>query len=308
MSSADGAGAGETGPIGTGANGAAMTRASGLPPVVRRRGIARHVMPALVAIVGREVSKFLRQPGRLVSSVVRPALWLIVFASGFQNVFGVSIIPPYETYVEYKVYLTPGLVGMVLLFNGMLSSLAMVYDREMGMMRLLLTAPLSRGVLLFGKLLAGAFLSLLQAVVFLLVAILFGVDITITNLLLSLPVIVLGALMLAALGLVLSVNVRQLENFAGTMNFVIFPMFFISSALYPLWKLQESGATWVWQLARFNPFTYAIEAIRFSLVGQFNTVAVMVTAVVAVALFAIALVGYDPQRGLMKRGGPPGGA
>jgi ABC-2 type transport system permease protein len=279
-----------------------------LPPVARRRGLLAHIVPALLAIVGREVSKFLRQPGRLISSVVRPALWLIVFASGFQNVFGVSIIPPYETYVEYKVYLTPGLIGMVLLFNGMLSSLAMVYDREMGMMRLLLTAPLSRGILLFGKLLAGAFLSLLQAIVFLLVALLIGVDITVANLLLSIPVIVLAALMLAALGLVLSVHVKQLENFAGTMNFVIFPMFFLSSALYPLWKLQESGATWIWQVARFSPFTYAVEAIRFALVGQFNAPAVLVTAVVAVVLFAIALIGYDPQRGLMKRGGPPGGA
>jgi ABC-2 type transport system permease protein len=285
-----------------------MTSAASLPPVTRRRGLLFHVIPALSAIVGREVSKFLRQPGRLISSVVRPALWLVVFASGFQNVFGVSIIPPYETYVEYKVYLTPGLVGMVLLFNGMLSSLAMVYDREMGMMRLLLTAPLSRGVLLFGKLLAGAFLSLLQAVVFLLVAMLIGVDITVANLLLSLPVIVLAALMLAALGLLLSVHVKQLENFAGTMNFVIFPMFFISSALYPLWKLQESGATWIWQVARFNPFTYAVEAIRFALVGQFNVTAVLVTTLVAIALFVIALIGYDPQRGLMKRGGPPAGA
>ena len=285
-----------------------MSASETLPPVTRRRGLLAHVVPALVAIVGREVNKFLRQPGRLISSVVRPALWLIVFASGFQNVFGVSIIPPYETYVEYKVYLTPGLIGMVLLFNGMLSSLAMVYDREMGMMRLLLTAPLSRGVLLFGKLLAGAFLSLLQAIVFLIVAVLIGVDITVANLLLSLPVIVLAALMLAALGLVLSVHVKQLENFAGTMNFVIFPMFFLSSALYPLWKLQESGATWIWQVARFSPFTYAVEAIRFALVGQFNGLAVLVTALVAIALFAVALVGYDPQRGLMKRGGPPGGS
>ena len=284
-----------------------MTAGATLPPVTRRRGLLGHIVPALGAIVGREVSKFLRQPGRLVSSVVRPALWLIVFASGFQNVFGVSIIPPYETYVEYKVYLTPGLIGMVLLFNGMLSSLAMVYDREMGMMRLLLTAPLSRGVLLFGKLLAGAFLSLLQALVFLIVALLIGVDITIANMLLALPVIGLAALMLAALGLVLSVHVKQLENFAGTMNFVIFPMFFISSALYPLWKLQESGATWIWQIARFSPFTYAVESIRFALVGQFNGPAVLVTALVGAALFGIALYGYDPQRGLMKRGGPPGG-
>src|SRR5688572_15617189 len=122
-----------------------LIRGAALPPVIRRRGLLPHVVPALVAIVGREVSKFLRQPGRLVSSVVRPAQWLDVLAFGFQKAFGVSIIPPYETYVEYKVYLTPGLVGMVLLFIGMLSSLAMVYDREMGMMRLLLTAPLSRG-------------------------------------------------------------------------------------------------------------------------------------------------------------------
>ena len=142
-----------------------------LPRITRRSGVIGHVIPALLAIIGRETSKFLRQPGRLISSVVRPALWLIVFAAGFHNAFGLSIIPPYETYVEYSVYMVPGLVGMVLLFNGMLSSLAMVYDREMGMMRLLLTAPLPRGVLLFGKLLAGASLSVLQALAFLVVAI-----------------------------------------------------------------------------------------------------------------------------------------
>ena len=279
-----------------------------LPRITHRSGLVGHVIPALLAIVGRETSKFLRQPGRLISSVVRPVLWLIVFAAGFHNALGVSIIPPYETYVEYRLYMVPGLVGMVLLFNGMLSSLAMVYDREMGMMRLLLTAPLPRGVLLFGKLLAGASLSVLQALAFLVVAILVGVDLTWSHLLLSIPVIVLAALMLAALGLVLSVYVKQLENFAGTMNFVIFPMFFISSALYPLWKLQESGAEWLWQIARFNPFTWAVEAIRFALVGKFNGLALAVVAVVTVILFAIALHGYDPQRGLMRRGGPPGGA
>ena len=74
--------------------------------------------------------------------------------------------------------------------------------------------------------------------------------------------------MLGALGLLLSVHIKQLENFAGTMNFVIFPMYFLSTALYPLWKLQESGAEWVYQLARFNPFTHAVEWIRFALYGK----------------------------------------
>jgi len=67
-----------------------------------------HAVLALRAVAGREIHKFLRQPGRLVSSLVRPALWLVVFAAGFQNVFGVAILPPYETYVEYRVYMLPG--------------------------------------------------------------------------------------------------------------------------------------------------------------------------------------------------------
>ena len=127
----------------------------------------RHALLALQAVTSREVAKFVRQGGRLASALVRPMLWLVVFAAGFQNVFGVSIIPPYDTYIPYQTYIVPGLLGMVLLFNGMQSSLAMVYDREMGVMRLLLTAPLPRAYLLFAKLLAGTLLSVLQAYTFL---------------------------------------------------------------------------------------------------------------------------------------------
>jgi ABC-2 type transport system permease protein len=79
-----------------------------------------------------------QQRGRLLSALVRPLIWLAVFAAGFYNVFGVSIIPPYKTYITYQVYIVPGLLGMILLFHGMQSSLSMVYDREMGVMRLLL--------------------------------------------------------------------------------------------------------------------------------------------------------------------------
>jgi len=126
----------------------------------------RHALQALSAIVWRELLKFSRQYGRLVSALVRPLLWLAVFAAGFRNVFGVAIVEPYDTYIPYDVYIAPGLIGMVLLFNGMQSSLAMVYDREMGLMRLLLTAPLPRPWILFSKLTATAVLSLAQAAAF----------------------------------------------------------------------------------------------------------------------------------------------
>lgn len=264
-----------------------------------------HVARALRAVVGRELAKFLRQPSRLASSLVRPLLWFVVFAAGFHNVFGVAIIPPYETYIEYKVYMVPGLLGMIALFNGMQSSLSMVYDREMGVMRLLLTTPLARGWLLAFKLLAGTCLSVLQMVVFLAIAWLFGVELDGLYTLAVLPVLALGATMLAALGLMLSVYVRQLENFAGTMNFVIFPMFFISPALYPLWKLEEAGANWLHVAAQWNPFTHVVEAIRFALYGQVNGLSLGVVAGSALVCFALALHGYDPQRGWIRQRGAP---
>jgi ABC-2 type transport system permease protein len=264
-----------------------------------------HLLRALRAVVGREIGRFLRQPSRLGSALVRPLLWFVVFSAGFHNVFGVAIAPPYETYVEYKEYMVPGLLGMVALFNGMQSSLSMVYDREMGVMRLLLTAPLARGWLLAFKLLAGTALSVLQMVVFLAIAWAFGVELPLLHLPAALLAMVCGAVMLASVGLVLSVYVKQLENFAGTMNFVIFPMFFISPALYPLWKLEESGAWWLLKLGQANPFTHAVEAIRFAMYGQFNGTAWAVVLGCTVVFFVAALWGYDPQRGSISK--KPGG-
>jgi ABC-2 type transport system permease protein len=270
----------------------------------------RHAMQALVAIVVRELMKFSRQSGRLVSALVRPLLWLAVFAAGFRNVFGVAIVEPYDTYIPYDLYIAPGLVGMVLLFNGMQSSLAMVYDREMGLMRLLLTAPLPRWWILFAKLTATAVLSLAQAAAFVIVAALLGTGLPVwgPQTPMVLAAAVSASLMLGALGLLLSVHIKQLENFAGTMNFVIFPMYFMSTALYPLWKLEESGADWVFQIARFNPFTHAVEWMRFALYGTDPGMSPWIVLGTLAACFALAAWGYDPQRGfgaLTKRGGPP---
>ncbi len=273
---------------------------------------AGHYLQAMRAIVGRELAKFMRQTGRLVSALVRPLLWLAVFAAGFRNVFGVAIAEPYDTYIPYDVYIAPGLIGMVLLFNGMQSSLAMVYDREMGLMRLLLTAPLPRPWILLSKLVATAVLSLGQALAFVVIAWALGTELPLWGATpWHLPHVLLAAvsaaLMLGALGLLLSVHIKQLENFAGTMNFVIFPMYFMSTALYPLWKLEESGAAWVYQIARFNPFTHAVEWLRFSLYDKDPGMAPYVVLATLALCFTLASWGYDPQRGfgaLTKRGGP----
>lgn len=262
---------------------------------------AGHALEALGAISFRELRKFLQQRTRLLSALVRPLLWLVVFAAGFRNVFGVAVIEPYDSFIEYPVYVAPGLLGMVLLFNGIQSSLAMVYDREMGMMRLLLTAPLPRAWLLACKLVAGTVLSLVQAYAFLAVAAVMGVDLPWIGWLYALPALLLGGLMLGALGLLLSVYIKQIENFASTMNFVIFPMFFMSSALYPLWKLKESGAMWLYEVASLNPFTHAVELVRFAMYGQLNLLSLAVVAGSLAVFYVGAVLGYDPQRGMVRK-------
>ena len=181
----------------------------------------------------------MHQRERFLAALIRPLVWLFIFAAGFRQVLGVSIIPPYQTYVLYEEYITPGLVGMILLFNAMLSSLSIVYDRETGVMRMLLVSPFPRSFLLISKLLGGVAVSVLQVYVFLIIAYFWEIEPPLVGYLTVLPALVLSGLMLGALALFMSSVIRQLENFAGVMNFVIFPMLFASSALYPLWRIRE---------------------------------------------------------------------
>jgi ABC-2 type transport system permease protein len=254
----------------------------------------------LLGIMRREALRWLHQRGRFISALVRPLVWLAIFAAGFRFVLGVSIIPPYETYVPYEVYIAPGLVAMIQLFNGMQSSLSMVYDREMGSMKTLMVSPFPRWFLLLSKLLAGVAVSVVQSYLFLGIAYFWEIEPPIWGYFTILPALVLSGLMLGALGLVLSSFIRQLENFAGVMNFVIFPLFFASSALYPLWRVKESSLTLYW-LCELNPFTHATELIRFALYCEFNAVSALVVLGFALLFMGVAIVGYDPGRGVMAR-------
>ena len=169
-------------------------------------------------------------------------------------------------------------MAMIQLFNGMQSSLSMVYDREMGNMRMLLVSPFPRWFLLTGKLLASTVVSISQVYAYLVVAWLWGIEPPIWGYVTVLPALALSGMMLGALGMLLSSVIRQLENFAGVMNFVIFPMFFASSALYPLWLVQQSSPV-VYTICRLNPFTYAVELIRFALYMEIDWTSLAVVVV-----------------------------
>ncbi len=226
-------------------------------------------------IIIRECLRFIQQRERFLAALVRPLMWLFVFAAGFRAALGVSIIEPYETYITYETYILPGLIAMVQLFNGMQSSLSMIVDRELGSMRVLMVAPAPRWFILLSKLLAGTVVSILQVYMFLAIAWFFDIQLPGMGYIAVLPALMLTGVMLGSLGMMLSSAIKQLENFAGIMNFVIFPMFFLSSALYPIWKIGESSPL-LEQICRLNPFTYAVEFIRFSLYLKFDAFPVMI--------------------------------
>jgi ABC-2 type transport system permease protein len=246
-------------------------------------------------IVYKELIRFLKQKSRFFSALVRPLLWLFIFSVGFKTALGLAIIPPYETYITYETYIVPGLVGMVLLFNGMQSSLTMIFDREMGSMKILLTSYINRNYLLFCKMFATAIVSTLQAITFLIVAILYGVDISYIAIILTIPIIIVSSIILNAFALFISSVIKQLENFATVMNFVIFPMFFLSSALYPLWKIKDSSLL-LFNISSYNPFTYIVEAIRFSLYGKFELEIFLILGISFVISLIMAFVGFKSKK------------
>ena len=261
---------------------------------------------AFGGIARRELLRFANQRERFLAALVRPLVWLFIFAAGFRAVLGISITPPYQTYVLYEVYVTPGLVGMILLFSGMQSSLSMVYDRETGAMRTFLVSPYPRWFLLGAKLMAGVLVSVLQVYAFLAIAWLWGVKPPPAGFVTVLPALVLAGLMLGSLGLLISSAIRQLENFAGVMNFVIFPMFFASTALYPLWRMRDSSVL-LHDICAANPFSHAVELIRFALYAQLNPLAFAVVVGCTAAFFGGTIFMYDPAKGLWRgrKGGTP---
>lgn len=261
---------------------------------------AVHYYRCMRGIVWREALRFLNQRGRFLAALVRPLVWLLIFATGFRFVLGISIIPPYQTYIPYQVYIAPGLIGMIIMFQGMQSSLSMVWDRETGSMRTLLVSPLPRWYLLFSKLVGAVIVSVVQAYIFLGIARFWGVQPPGLGYLTVLPAAILIGMMLSALGLFLSSVIRQLENFAGVMNFVIFPMFFASSALYPLWTVRQANET-LYEICMANPFTHAVELVRFAMYEKFNIVSFAVVAGSLVIFMVLAILGYDPGRGLIVR-------
>ena len=207
------------------------------------------------AVLEREVVRMFRQRTRLVSAMVRPLIWLFVIGAGFGAVLRQA------HGMSYQQFLVPGVLGMTLLFGAMLAALTMVYDKESGVMRMLIIAPFGHYWIVIAKMLSAALAALLQSLLLLaLLAVLgyIGADTRFGMLLLGL---LATSVACAGIGMLVAAFTRTLDNFAAIMNFVIFPVFFLSGSLYPVSQLPTA----LKMVALINPYTYGVDLLKHAL-------------------------------------------
>ena len=211
---------------------------------------------ALKVVLDRELKKTFRQKSRLVASMVRPLIWLFVIGGG------VGSIMPEGNEQNYQDSIVPGILGMTLLFGSMLSALTTVYDKESGVMRMLIISPMPSYAVILSKLASSTLAGLVQITMLcVLLFVLQKLHFNQINWTLFIFGLSLTAIACSALGLITAVVSKSLDNFAAIMNFVIFPVFFLSGALYPVNNLPEV-LHWI---AVANPFTYGVDLIKHSI-------------------------------------------
>lgn len=214
------------------------------------------VRPTL-AVLEREVIKLLAQRGRLLSALVRPLLWLLVIGAGFGALQGG------DAGNRYQSFLVPGVLGLTALFGGILAALSTVYDRESGVMRMLVIAPLQPHWIVLAKTLGATLAAIVQSVLLLLVLGALGY----LSGRVSIPLFALGllgtAFACASLGMLVAAWSRNLDNYATMMNLVIFPVFFLSGSLYPVQQLPEILEV----VTTLNPYTHGVDLLKHSGIG-----------------------------------------
>ncbi|HKM77534.1 MAG TPA: ABC transporter permease [Candidatus Bathyarchaeia archaeon] len=204
----------------------------------------------------REIKVFTREKSRVVSSLVTPLLWMVVFGGGLGSAVSVSGM-------NYQVFIFPGILTMTILFSSVFFGLYIVWDKKIDFFKEVLVAPLSRTTIFAGKMMGGSIDALLQGSAMLLFGIILGVKYSVMSVILAFVFMFVLAAALVSLGLILGSNMESVEGFQLVISFLVFPMFFFSGALFPIDNLPH----YLLVFTLFDPVTYAVDGLRGVLLG-----------------------------------------
>ncbi len=208
----------------------------------------------------REMKKFIRSKSRIVGSLVTPLLFLTFFSFGFGNLS----IPGAPAGVNYVQFLIPGIIGMGLLFSSTFAGLTVLLDRQFGFLKEIMVAPVSRVSIVLGRTAGAITTGLMQALLILAISLAFQLRITgLLEILLAIVFMTLTAAAFIGLGLIFASKMKDPQGFNLIVNFLIFPLFFLSGALFPLQNLPGP----VQAISYADPLTYGVDGMRAALLG-----------------------------------------
>ena len=218
----------------------------------------RHAYQALFVVAERELLRYWRDKARIVSTLFQPMMFLFIFGVGLGGTLARG-----DFGLDFIQFMYPGILAMSIMGLAFFSTISTVWDREFGFLKEILVAPVPRLSIALGKMIGAASIASLQGIVLLALAPLIGVQLTLWSVPRLFFFMVLLALTIAGLGLFIASAVRTIENFSVIMNFIVFPMFFLSGAFFPLTDVP----TWMAVLTRINPLTYGVDAMRQVMLG-----------------------------------------
>jgi ABC-2 type transport system permease protein len=215
---------------------------------------------AIYVLWVRELKRFWRAKSRVVGSLGMPLFFLAFLGLGFRGM----PIPGLARDIGYIQFLVPGIIGMNILFSSTFGGLSVLWDREFGFLKEIMVAPVSRVSIVLGRIAGGATTALIQAVFILGISYTLGFKIVhISSIFLAIVFMVLTAITFLGLGLIFASKMRDIQGFSIVMNFVIFPLFFLSGALFPI----ENFPVWLRYISKIDPLTYGVDGLRAALIG-----------------------------------------
>ncbi len=232
----------------------------------------------------REVKRFIRSKSRIVGALGQPLLFLIALGYGLGPVFAKA------GQGNYLEFIAPGIIGMSIIFTAIFNGMQVIWDRQFGFLKETMVAPVSRLSIMFGRTLGGATVSTAQGILVLILAILAGFrPVSFTGILPAIIVMLLIALLFSALGIMVASLLKDMQGFQLIMNFLVMPLVFLSGAFFPLNNV-PSALLWV---ARFDPLSYGIDALRYFLIGIATfPLALDITVLTVVSAIFLALGSY----------------
>lgn len=211
----------------------------------------------IYAVWLREAKIYVREKERLISSVISPLLWIFAFGAGVGS--AVNDISGYS----YQVFIYPGITVMAVLFTSLFYGIYIIWDRKLDFLKEVLVAPVSRASVFAGKMLGGVTDAMVQVIFLLLIGLFIDVPLTPLVVIAAFLMLLLISIAMVSIGLVIGANLKSPEGFSLVINFVMWPMFFFSGALFPVGNLP----TWLAGITVLNPLTYGVDALRGIILG-----------------------------------------